>query len=59
MASGWESEGQGFEPRLLQATFDSRLPKTAKYSQPYSVFLMIDFARRTLKKGKKKVNCII
>jgi len=30
MASGWESEGPGFEPQWLQATFDLRLPKTAK-----------------------------
>jgi len=27
MASGWESEGPGFEPGQLQATFDPRLPK--------------------------------
>jgi len=50
MASGWESAGPGFEPRQLQAIFDLGLPKTAKYSQSYSVPLMIDFARRTLKK---------
>jgi len=29
------------------------LPKTAKYSQPYGVPLMIDFAWRTLKDFKK------
>jgi len=44
-ASGWESEGPGFEPRQLHATFDPRLNKKAqqKYSQPFSVPLMIDF----------------
>jgi len=25
MASGWESQGPGFKPRLLQATFDPEL----------------------------------
>jgi len=30
MASGWESEGLGFEPRWLQATFDPGLPKNNK-----------------------------
>jgi len=54
-ASGWESKLSGFKPRRLQATFDPRLPKKIlqKYSQPYSVPLMIDFARRTLKDLKK------
>jgi len=27
MASGWESEGLGFEPRHLQANFDPEMPK--------------------------------
>jgi len=30
MASGWESEGPRFKPRLLQATFDPGLPKKNK-----------------------------
>jgi len=55
MASGWEFEGLGFKPWRLQATFDPRLPKkTKKNSQPYSVPLMIYFARCTLKKNFKK-----
>jgi len=53
MASGWLSEGPGFELGRLQATFYSGLPKTAKkYSQPYSSPLMINFARRTSKDRK-------
>jgi len=27
MASDWESEGPGFEPRRLQGTFDPGLPE--------------------------------
>lgn len=27
MASGWDSEGPGFETQWLQSTFDSGLPK--------------------------------
>jgi len=51
MASGWESEGMEFKPRRLQATFDPSLPKEIqqKYSQPFSVPLMIDFAKLTFK----------
>jgi len=30
MASGWESEGPGFKPWQLHATFNAGLPKTAK-----------------------------
>jgi len=52
-SSGWETEGPGFEPQRLLATFDPRLPqKIKKYSQPYSMPLMIHFARRTLKDKK-------
>jgi len=52
MRSGWESESPGFEPTLVQATFDPRLPKKIQqeYSQSYSVPLIIYFAKRTLKK---------
>jgi len=51
MPLGWESEGPELKPRWLQATFVPGLPKIIqqKYSQPYSVPLMIDFARCTLK----------
>jgi len=51
VASRWEYEGLGFEPWQLQATSDSGLPKKSikKYSQPYSVPLIIDFSGRTLK----------
>jgi len=47
MVSGWESEDPGFTPWWIQATFDPGCQK--KYSQPYNVPLMIDFARHTLK----------
>jgi len=55
MASGWESEGLGLEPRQLQATFDLWFTKKIlqKYSQPYNLSLMIYFARRSLKDLKK------
>jgi len=58
MASGWESEGPGFKQWGLQAAFDPRLPKKIqqKYSQPYSMPLIIDFARCTLKKIFVKKN---
>jgi len=36
MGSGWKSEGAGFKPRWLKATFDPGLTKNIqqKYSQP-------------------------
>jgi len=40
ISSGWESEGPGFEPRWLQATFDPGLPKKiTNDSQPKTVCL--------------------
>jgi len=52
MASGWESDGLGFEPWRLQATFDPGLPKKSNkniLSLIVYVPSMIDSARRTLK----------
>jgi len=52
MPSGWETEGPGFKPWWLQATFDPGFPRKSSksYSQPDSVTLMIDFERPTLMK---------
>jgi len=52
MASGWESDGLGFEPWRLQATFDPGLPKKSNKNIPSLIVYvpsMIDSARRTLK----------
>jgi len=51
IASVWESEGLGFEPRQLQATFDPGLQKeiTSDPSQN-SVPLMIDICKVHLKR---------
>jgi len=52
MGSGWKSEGPGFKPRQLQATFDLGLPKKIKSdypSQQQCAFNEKKIARRTLK----------
>jgi len=51
IASGWESECPGSEPRRLQATFEPGLPK--KYQVIPSQNSVKNFARCTLKDTKK------
>jgi len=62
MASSWESEGTGFEPWRLLATFDRRVAKKIqqKYSQPNGVPLKINLARHVLRKKRNiKKNCCV
>jgi len=52
MASGWESEGPGFKPWRLQATFDPGLPKNQLSNSPPKKCAFNEkkkFARSTIK----------
>jgi len=59
IASGWESEGPGFELGSSRQPLTLGCQKNQqKHSEPYSVPLLIDFARRTLKGINNLYFCI-